>query len=318
MPDLSLDLRYLRYALISAEFGSFRKAAEALGVPQSTVSRRVAQLEHRLQFAIFERDSRGVRLTAAGTNFLNEAATGVDQLTHAINSARSAHRGDRGEIHIGILASLSFGFLQLLKEFRKKHPLVRIQLHEGSPQLNVHRLTTGALDVCFVTREPALPGYQAEALWGERINVVLPIDHELAERSSISWDDLRREAFVVSQTGAGPDIHDYLTRRLSGPGSRVNVTTHEVGRESLFGLVAIGYGLTLVSTSSTGSDVQGITFRPIAGDDDVLASSAVWSSENKNPALKRLLTLARRVAHRCSSCGSWLAPSAEPPVRKAG
>ncbi|MHC1550728.1 LysR family transcriptional regulator [Phyllobacterium sp. K27] len=66
MPDLSLDLRYLKYAILVAEHGSFRRAAEILGLSQSTVSRRVQLLERRLGAPLFDRDKSGARLTPVG------------------------------------------------------------------------------------------------------------------------------------------------------------------------------------------------------------------------------------------------------------
>ncbi|WP_312621640.1 helix-turn-helix domain-containing protein, partial [Agrobacterium pusense] len=63
MPDLALDLRYLRYALLVAEHGSFRRAADAVGMSQSTVSRRVQLLERRLGVPLFTRSRTGAKLT---------------------------------------------------------------------------------------------------------------------------------------------------------------------------------------------------------------------------------------------------------------
>jgi DNA-binding transcriptional LysR family regulator len=56
----------LRYAVAAAHHRSFRRAADALGVKQSTLSRCIRQMEDRLGIAVFERSSGGVRLTAAG------------------------------------------------------------------------------------------------------------------------------------------------------------------------------------------------------------------------------------------------------------
>lgn len=55
MPDLTLDLRYLKYAVQVAEAGSFRRAAERLSISQSTVSRRVQLFERQLGFSLFKR-----------------------------------------------------------------------------------------------------------------------------------------------------------------------------------------------------------------------------------------------------------------------
>jgi len=135
MPNLALDLRYLRSAIAAAEHGSFLQAAIVLNVSQSTVIRRIQLLEHRLGFAIFLRDRKGARLTPACENFLKEATPGMNQLRRAIQLASARHRGEHGELNIGILASLASGFLQLaLKEFRERNPAVKVILHEGTAQ----------------------------------------------------------------------------------------------------------------------------------------------------------------------------------------
>ena len=79
MPDLAFDLRYLKLVILVAEYGSFRAAAESQNLSQSTVSRRVQILEHRLGVALFERSPHGVQLTALGKRFI-QSATGSVQI----------------------------------------------------------------------------------------------------------------------------------------------------------------------------------------------------------------------------------------------
>lgn len=73
MPDLAFDLRYLHYAILVAQHGSFRAAAESLDHSQSTVSRRVSLLERRLGVPLSERARKGAKLTPAGQRFIQEA-----------------------------------------------------------------------------------------------------------------------------------------------------------------------------------------------------------------------------------------------------
>lgn len=83
MPDVALDLRYLRCAIAAAEHGSFRRTALFLDVPRSTVSRRIQMLEGRLGFPLFVRERIGVKLTPAGADFLKDAIAGVYHLSRA-------------------------------------------------------------------------------------------------------------------------------------------------------------------------------------------------------------------------------------------
>ena len=107
MPDLAFDLRHLKYALLAAEHGSFRRVAEALNLSQSTISRRIQLLEHRIGISLFERTNSGVRPTAAGERFMREAAVGAGHLREAVNSISMAQRGHTGELRIGLMASLA-------------------------------------------------------------------------------------------------------------------------------------------------------------------------------------------------------------------
>ncbi|WP_454888365.1 LysR family transcriptional regulator [Sphingobium herbicidovorans] len=305
MPDLSLDLRHLRYALAAAQHQSFRRAAATLDVSQSTLTRRVQLLEHRIGFRIFDRGPGGVRVTSAGRLFLEEASVGMKQLGQAVQLGASVQKGDCGELHVGVVSVLASGPLHMvLREFHRRYPNIRVSLHEGSSEHDVARVMTGELDVSFVVGTPKLSGQEALLLWSESIYVALPADHRLAERDDLHWMDIREETFVVSQRGAGPEIHDYLVRKLSAPGFGPKVDVHDVSRQGLLNIVAMGYGITLASASIVGV-TDGVAFRPIGGDAEKLPYSAVWSPSNSNPALGRLLRLAKDVtARRVSKVGA--------------
>ena len=297
MPDLSLDLRHLRYAIAAAQHRSFRRAAAALNISQSTLTRRVQLLEHRIGFRIFDRGPDGVRLTRAGKLFLEEASTGMNQLRHAVQVAASVQNGERGELQVGVLVPLTEGRLNLaLKEFHRRYPMIRVRLHEGSSEQNLARVTTGELDISFLPGRPRLAEHEAMLLWTEGIFVAMPQDHRLAEREELIWQDLRDETFLVTQRGVGPEIHDYVVRKLSAPGFSPQIDVHDVSRESLLNIVTMGYGITLASASFLGRGAAGITFRPIGGDPEQLPSTAVWSPSNSNSALFHLLCLVKDVA----------------------
>ena len=69
--------------------------------------------------------------------------------------------------------------------------------------------------VASLTGEPIADGCDRTHLWDERVYVALPSGHDLAERSEISWPELRALHFIVSDTDPGPKIHDYLVKHLA-------------------------------------------------------------------------------------------------------
>jgi len=299
MPDLTLDLRNLRCALMAAERGSFRRAAAELGIEQSTVSRRVQMLERRLGAAIFERHTGGVRLTLAGARFLRDAAAGADHFRRAIQAFTSVNRGIRGELRIGLFVSLAAGFLaDVVERYLTVHGEIEVQFQESTSRHNISKVISGDLDIAFVTGAPAVDGCETLQLWQERIFVAVPSHHSLAACGELAWDDIRRERFIISAGGPGPEIHDYLITRLSRIGFHPDIRAQRVGRENLMNMVARGFGLTITTASAVANAFSGVTFLPVADTTEVVPCSALWSKGNSNPALRQFLAVARATARR--------------------
>jgi hypothetical protein len=118
-----MDFVSITQGLLVAECLSFRRAAKVLGIQQSTVSRRVRSLEDVLGVSLFERYNGGVRVTAAGARFFDQARDALLQLDYAAKSASAAGRGAIGRLNIGILSSMAAGFLrEVIRAYRARHP----------------------------------------------------------------------------------------------------------------------------------------------------------------------------------------------------
>lgn len=204
MPDMSLDLRYLRYAMIAAEYGSFRRVAQFIGVSQSTVSRRIIILERKIGFSLFERDHRGVLVTKAGAEFLREAARGVSHIEHAIGAALSMQRNLSGEIKIAMPTMLkSMPFQRIFRQLRVSHPGLKVRLLEGTIQENLARLTNRKADIIFALGRQSISGHKSTILWFEKLFLALPERHKFSAIDDIVWADLQNETFVISMSDQG-------------------------------------------------------------------------------------------------------------------
>lgn len=83
----AFGLRHLRYVIAAADNGSFRKAAIAIGVQESAISRRIRDLEDEIGAALFIRSSSGVKLTHAGQLFIARARRALNQINYAATGA---------------------------------------------------------------------------------------------------------------------------------------------------------------------------------------------------------------------------------------
>lgn len=290
-----IEFRHLRYFIAAAEHGSFRKAAPAVGVQESAISRGIRDLEDRLGASLFHRHSGGVHLTFAGQRFLQRARQIVRNLGESAHDIAAAGRAENGCVRIGIYSSLASGFLaDLLHSYGARHGKVRIELVDGNPDEHIAAIRKLDIDVAFLTGARDWPACDRASLWTERVFVVLPDRHPLAAQPELTWLDLVDEPFIVSEAAPGQEIHDHLVRELAALGRHPEIQVQSVGRDNLLPLVAMGRGLTLVSEAMTVAALPGITYRPITG--ELLPFSAVWSPINDNPALRRLLAMAKAAA----------------------
>lgn len=295
----AVDMVSVHQALVVTEQFSFRRAAAVLGVRQSAVSHRIRGLEEKLGVSLFERLPRGVRPTLAGARFFERARVALDQLDYAVAGARLAGRGQQGRLRIGILTPPYDGFLRrLITSFAESHPEVSIELKEGARRAHFAELRAETLDVVFATGARAIPGCETAELWSERIHIALPDGHPLQQRDRLDWPELKEERFIVSRFPPGPEIHDYVIRRLADFSTYPTVERIAVTMANILNLVGMGFGIGVVAGSTIALSVPSVVFRPLTDPADILPFSAVWTAENDNPALRRFLSAAHMMAGR--------------------
>jgi DNA-binding transcriptional LysR family regulator len=124
MPDLDAVAVFVKVV----QAGSFSRAAEQLGMPNSTVSARVSRLEERLGVTLLQRTTRTSRLTEAGENYFRLASRGLDEIASAEAQITAAQSEPQGYLRITAAADMATDwFSELIAEFRKKYPKVDIE-----------------------------------------------------------------------------------------------------------------------------------------------------------------------------------------------
>ncbi|RUV65999.1 LysR family transcriptional regulator [Mesorhizobium sp. M5C.F.Ca.IN.020.14.1.1] len=293
MPDFSLDFRFFQYALAAAEHGSFRRAAAALNVQQSTVSRGVRGLEHRVGAELFERGHAGIRPTPAGDRFLEEAILGFDHLRRAMQRIGALQRGVHGQLTIATSAPF-FLVSELFERFRREYEGISIEVVENTSSASWALTQQRNVDVAFVAKiREGAP--RTLHLQEARMVVMLPKSHPLAAARKLTLNDLRLEKLILGAGGLGPDIEDHIVARMAKLGVEPRVQLHRVDQSNLVDMVAMGFGVTVTVGSSSRTDPAGVAVVPLAGR-NVVSLYAVWMECNPNPALKGLLKIMRRSA----------------------
>jgi DNA-binding transcriptional LysR family regulator len=259
---------------------------------QSVVSRRFAALEDEIGVSLVERGRNGIRLTSAGSRFLDQVRVSLSQLQVAVSDAQAAGEAAAGRVRIGITASIASGFVRdLLAAWRVEHPGVAIDLVEGAPNEHAAALLAHELDISFQLSSLAHQGLDAEQMWIDHVVAAMPGDAPYAGRSNCRLAELADADFIVSARNSGPDIRDFLTTRLYQLGNSPSVRMIDVGREALMHCVGLGMGFTITTSTDASIGYPGVAFVEIL--DERLPFSAFWSFRNDNPALRRFLSFAR-------------------------
>lgn len=292
-----MELSDLRSFVDVAERLNIRRAAMAAGVRPSTLSRRIARIEGELGVSVFERHASGVRLTRAGRDFFDTASNAIRDLEFGLRRARAASKGASGHLRIGIFASIASGFpYEAIRLFRSQYPGVEMEVTEGEPNVLLRRIRERTLDVAFMTGGRDLRDLDCEVLWWETVALALASDHPAADAERLQWSELRNERFIVSLQEPGPEIHNWLVARLGELGEQTRIVRYAVARETLFVLVGLGFGLSIVSQAGAGVAYPNVIFRPVGDPNDILPFSVAWSSDRDNPALRRFLSVMRAMA----------------------
>ena len=195
---MPFDIRQLRYAIAAADHGSFYRAARALDVEQSTLSRAILRLERSIGMPIFERSRAGVTMTWAGITFIRSAKPMVATADRMVAMMRAAGQGRAGGLILGHNSSVSAGNLRAtLMSWQEANPDVEVECVEADRSVLIAGLDTGEVDMAILMGAAGQDGFRCEPLWSERMLIALPVSHPLAERELIHWTDLRSDRFLL-------------------------------------------------------------------------------------------------------------------------
>src|SRR5690349_16780006 len=206
-----MELRHLRYFQAVAEELSFSRAAKRLHVAQPALSRAIKQLEHVLGAEVLERTRHHVRVTPAGAVLLRETAALLQYVEETMRRVRRTAAGEEGELRLGYIGPPTQPFLgRLLHDYRQRYPLVSIHLEERTPERVWEMVAKGRLSAALtrpVLAHQAL-GLRTIVLTEERLGIVVPVEHPLANRRTVPWTSLTREPLIVLARREGMGLHD--------------------------------------------------------------------------------------------------------------
>jgi DNA-binding transcriptional LysR family regulator len=289
-----IEIRHLRYFLAVAETLHFSKAAAHLKMAQPPLSQQIRSLERILGYALFQRTTRGVRLTRVGEFFRERARNTVTKLQDDVEMARRLGSGQEGVLTVGFSGSVMLTTLpKAIERYRRVYPKIELRLRELVTAEQIPSLLDGTLDLGFLRDGEPREGLSIEPILRERFIAVLPSRHRLAKRATIRPSDLRNEPFVFFARRMGPLAFDRTSAVCEAEGFRPNVVQEAPQWPTVVRLVAAGSGISLAPACVANFAMPGVVYRKLR--------SRHWSSIDiglkpnlDNPAAEALLNIVRK------------------------
>jgi DNA-binding transcriptional LysR family regulator len=291
-----LELRHLRYFVAVAEELNFSRAAERLHMAQPPLSAAIRQLEQELGTELLLRTTREVRLTEAGSTFLEGARRTLAELDRARSDAQRAAAGELGHLRIGFSWSARFETLPALgRSFRLSHPDVSLLTEEMWNARMGPALRSGAIDVA-VSLCPEVAGeFSYLTIRSEHVIALLSSSHPLSARREIELRELAGEGFLLFPRELAPRLYDFMIGlcRRAGFEPIVRGASFHSGWELQ---ILADVDVVALAPACVATDLpEGIAAATITDPPDLLDTAILWRTDDPAPANRAFRDAAQRL-----------------------
>jgi len=253
-----MDLRDCQALVALAEHAHFGRAAEALGVSQPALTKRLGLLERRLGGALLKRHPRGASLTPAGRLLSERAVLLLQHSAEAERLTRSVIAGQTGFLRIGAgLSALLTGLPSILRDFRRQYPGIEVSVRDMSTPQQCDALRQGQIDVGFLRAGGDLAGLTVRPILTDELRLACPA-HLATHVAKAKPARLFAQPLVTIARVTSPTFHDHVlaTCRAAGYAPPEIRETNQL--LAVLALVQAGAGISLVPRSMQSLAMPGV------------------------------------------------------------
>jgi DNA-binding transcriptional LysR family regulator len=294
-----MELRHLRYFVAIGEEENYRRAAQRLNVAQTALSTQIQDLEAELGFKLFDRLPRGVKLSAAGRLFLEDARRILRAVNEAAERAARVARGQSGTLRIGFTENASWRGVvpDSLRQFRERQPDAELQLMPATSLEQLDEIRSGRLDAGFVFN---MPKGDAELehipVAMQHVELALSKGHALTKLKKIRLRDLVDAPFVWFPRREAPAFYDRMMHECYRGGLKSPRTVQEgLNEATILSLVSHGMGVGWVNGTARWRCPEGVVISSVVDLDMPLPLALVWRRDNTSPLLANFIAGVQRL-----------------------
>ena len=294
-----MELRHLRYFVAVGEEQHYGRAARRLRVAQPALSRQIRDFEDQVGFKLFERLPRGVRLSAAGELFLEDARRILQEVNEAAARASRVARGQSGTLRIGFTENSSWRGVvpDSFRRFRELQPHADLQLQPAPSLEQLEAIRAGRLDAGFVNFMPkADPELDQLAVAIQRVELAVLKKHPLTKLKRLRLRDLTDAPFVWFPRRATPAFYDRMMHECYRGGLKSpHIVQEGINEATILSLVSAGMGVGWVLGSARWRCPETVTILPVVDLNLPLSLNLAWRRDNTSPLLANFVADVQRL-----------------------
>lgn len=293
-----MDMRHLRSFVAVAEELSFSRAAQRLHISQPPLSQHIKALEAEMGVQLFARTKREVKLTDAGLVFLRESRLLLDQLRTAVNATVRTATSDAGSLRVGVATAALFSVMPtFLALMREAFPHVQISVNDMQSQDQVAAVAQGVLDLGIVHVRPDRTKVNHVPIFSEALVAAVPEHHWLASKPDFVLADMANEPMVGLSREHGPAIFDAIVACCHGAGFSPEIQHTARNPLTIFQMVRLGFGVSLVPRAYAQSAFPGVRFRELPATTGSVRMEGIWCERHASALTRKIVaTILPRLA----------------------
>jgi DNA-binding transcriptional LysR family regulator len=289
------ELRHLRYFVTVAEELNFSRAATRLHMAQPPLSVAIRQLERELGTDLFVRTSREVRLTQAGDAFLDGARRTLAEVDRAVDAAKRAAAGERGQLRLGFSWSARFETLPALgRAFRARQPDIELLSQEMWNAHMIPALRAGTIDAALSLCPEVDSGIESEPVRTEPV-VLVSAASETPAAETVALATLADQTFILFPRELAPRLHDLLVDVCRRAGFEPKVRSESFHTSWDLDLFSESSVVALAPRSTAMGLGDGVTATPLSEPASQLQTRLLWRADDPSPVLESFRAIARNV-----------------------
>lgn len=253
-----MELLQLKYFQKVAQLEHMTKAAQELHVAQPALSQSIARLEEDLGVPLFHRQGRQIRLNSYGEAFLVKVNAALRALEEGQREIADMNGTERGRIHIATTTMARFS--DMVRAYLADYPETNLRITQLSPEEAIPLIEAGDIDFCYTTPPIDRPGISGIPLLHEEIFLAVPSRHRLAERASVTIDDIQDEPFVSMKEGLR--IRAMMDQFCSRHGLAPRIVCEVDDPAAMRSFVSAGLGIAFLSACKK-TDAKPLVLLPI-------------------------------------------------------